>query len=394
MTVVLLVTIDIKIFLMYLTIMIMYFIIYITFHKKNYYLSDEVLRNKALLNSYITETITAYKTINNLNIHDKIINNFKNKYKKYSKINKEYETLKNKEFLLNNLITNISIFLLILYSFINKNNIIIIYLLTTLLATSFREILEYQRNLPNIIFSIKHILEIIEIHKQKTNSSNSILIKQLTKTFDEKTVLKNINLKIKKGEKIFVTGKSGSGKSTLFKIIKGYYNYKGLCLVDGKKSNEYNNLNIIYVSQNEKLFTGTILDNLKIIKYKPINKMICEIEKLKNEEIIYENGFNISEGQKQRIALARSLSKFDTIIIDEALNAVDTNMERRILKRLLEEYKKKTIIFISHRLDNLDLFDRLIKIENGKIILDEKRNIKKGSIYEIRNKRSHEYLWW
>ena len=84
--------------------------------------------------------------------------------------------------------------------------------------------------------------------------------------------------------------------------------------------------------------------------------------------MIEENGFNISGGEKQRIILARTLlRKFEILLIDEGLNQMDHNLERRILKYLFNKYKDKTIIIISHRLNNQDLFDQLIEINDGKL---------------------------
>ena len=81
-----------------------------------------------------------------------------------------------------------------------------------------------------------------------------------------------------------------------------------------------------------------------------------------------ENGQNISGGQKQRIILARTLLKKSNImLIDEGLNAIDVNLERKILKNIFREYKNKTIIIVSHRLENMDLYNKVIKLENGMI---------------------------
>ena len=105
-------------------------------------------------------------------------------------------------------------------------------------------------------------------------------------------------------------------------------------------------------------------------------KEICYTDEIVNDNflkynlLLEENGFNISSGQKQRIVLARALQNFDILIIDEALSNINSNLERKILKKLIKIYHHKTIIFITHRLDNLDLFDRYIKLENGQIILD------------------------
>ena len=84
--------------------------------------------------------------------------------------------------------------------------------------------------------------------------------------------------------------------------------------------------------------------------------------------LIEENGFNLSGGQKQRIILARTiLKKFNILLIDEGLNQMDIELERKILINLFKKFKDKTIIVISHRMDNMDLYDRKIKLEEGTI---------------------------
>jgi len=81
-----------------------------------------------------------------------------------------------------------------------------------------------------------------------------------------------------------------------------------------------------------------------------------------------ENGVNLSGGQRQRIILARALLKESNIIlIDEGLNEIDINLERKILTNIFNYYQNKTIIIVSHRYDNIDLYNQVIKIEEGKI---------------------------
>ena len=173
-----------------------------------------------------------------------------------------------------------------------------------------------------------------------------------------------------------ITGSSGSGKSTLFKIIKGYYkDYEGSVKIGDYEISNCHFNNIAYVSQSEILFTGTLEDNLIDKKLNSIK--ICEIDnfvKKNSLSLIEENGFNLSSGQKQRIILARALKNFQILIIDEGLSQVSVDMERRILKKLFKTFPNKTIIFISHRLDNLDLFELYIKLQKGQIVLNTKRN--------------------
>ena len=195
---------------------------------------------------------------------------------------------------------------------------------------------------------------------------NSIIIvfgkdnfKKLLLEIEVSRIPKCINFNTE-NEKIMLLGESGIGKSTLLKMIKGYLDnnfiYPNIKLND-----------IIYISQNEILFTDTIYNNLIIgnSNEKELSKVIklCCLEsvikkrKLGLQSLIEENGYNLSGGEKQRIILARALLKNPKILlIDEGLNKLDINTERKILKNLFDKLKDKTIIIISHRIDNIDLF--------------------------------------
>ena len=185
-------------------------------------------------------------------------------------------------------------------------------------------------------------------------------------------ILNNINLEIRKGEKVIITGVSGSGKSTLVKLIKGYYKSH---IRIGNKSIDTKLNNVSYVSKNDFLFEDTLYGNLMSDDNEKVNEMI-ELCQIKNDlnMFIEENGFNVSGGEKARIVLARTLLKpFNILIIDEGLDEVDINTERKILKNIFDKFMNKTIIVISHRLDNMDLYNHWIEINNGKIINDVRK---------------------
>jgi ATP-binding cassette subfamily B protein len=371
---------NIKIFIVLLIFILIYLLLYYCFKNRNYFLISHSQYLKSITNSYMIESIMGFETIKNLNIEKQNFENYKNKNLTLLKTNNKMEKLYNQETLLKDLIDNLNIFLVIFLALKAKNlNIsflITIYIFSSLLFSSVRTILDFDLDIKEIISAINHINELlinkprIKIRKQTTGDIN---INNLSYSFDKVNyVLKNINLKIKKGSKIMITGPSGSGKSTLFKIVKGYYNdYKGQVLINDLDIKQYFFDSLIYISQNEILFTGTLKDNLNI-KTNYSND-VCELQSIGNT-IIEENGFNLSGGQKQRIILARALGDFQTLIIDEGLSEVDINLERKIIKKLFHQNKDKTIIYISHRLDNLDLFERLIKLENGKVVLDETRH--------------------
>ena len=202
---------------------------------------------------------------------------------------------------------------------------------------------------------------------------------------DKDLILKNINLEIKSKEKVLIIGNSGCGKSTFMKLLLNYNNIeRNKIIIDDKDINDYNikelRNNIAYVSQNETLYTDSIYNNivlnnvdvsynkfLDICKLTEVDKLV-ENKYLGYDTLLEENGFNISGGEKNRIVLSRALLKnFNVLMLDEALNEIDINMERRILKNIFNKYFNKTIIIVSHRLENMDLFDKVIKFSNGSI---------------------------
>ncbi|MDH3324915.1 MAG: ABC transporter ATP-binding protein/permease [Candidatus Peregrinibacteria bacterium] len=225
--------------------------------------------------------------------------------------------------------------------------------------------------------------------KNINNESKLALeIKNLSFTYPQKskTILKNINLEIKKGEKIGIAGTSGCGKSTLIKIIlKLIHNYSGkiyflgnpLCTISRKEISK----KISYIPQKTYIFSGTIKENVIYgITKKTSDEAI--INALKQANIydetksvlgglsgkVSENGNNLSGGQKQRIALARLILKSPEILIfDEATSALDNTNEAIIQKNIENIFSDKTIITIAHRLTTLKNSDKIFVFNKGQI---------------------------
>ena len=397
---ILLYSINKILFLIIILTTISYIIIIKIFHKRINININKTLNNKANLNSYMIEAISGFKTIQGLNLKEKINKIFETKHDKYLNQNLKLENTLNNQILLKDIISNIcNITILIIGIYFIKESqmslsIFITYnILTNLFLDPIRNIIDLDFEMKEVITTIKRVLDLSEdTYKQNDEKINLIEFRNMSYTFDDENyILKNINLKINKGEKIIISGKSGSGKSTLLKILKGYYlNYEGKVLINNKPINAcYNKIN--YITGKETIFTTSIQKNIEIKGSKDLNKIkqMCYLDEIAQENdlgyhtLLEENGFNISDGQKQRIVLARSLQDFSLLIIDEGLNALDINLERKILKNLFKYYKDKTIIIISHRLNNLDLFDRFIKLEDGQITLD---NIKEKDILKKHRK--------
>lgn len=378
-------SIDTSVFIITLISVLLLTLITSIYQNKQRVWISEMIRTKALNSSYIVESIMGFETIKNLNITPKIYNAFNHKYQNFINSQKKLSTNEENHNLLKNMLETLSTFLIVIFITKNSNDptlFITLFILSSLLISTCKTIFNYSYQINEVKSALSNITELTTKKSEnikQTKARGDIVITNLNYTFNrENHVLKNLNLKIPKSSKVMVTGDSGSGKSTLFKIIKGYYkDYQGSVKIGDKEIKNYNFNNILYVSQKEILFTGTLEDNLNLKKPNYKNTKICEIDKFAKGnyyQIIEEDGFNLSGGQKQRIVLARALNNFDILIIDEGLNQVSVDMERRILKNIIKNYKTKTIIYISHRLDNLDLFDKYIKLQNGKVVVDTSRN--------------------
>ncbi|MBR3362800.1 MAG: peptidase domain-containing ABC transporter [Bacilli bacterium] len=380
-----------KLFIISLFILMFYVLIMIVYHKKMNINIYSVLEEKSKLNSFMTESIYGFESIKGIDAEDRIINIFSNKYDGYVNSKMSLAGVINRQNVLKDMVGSYGLMLILVVGIllVKKGVMSLGVFITYNLLLSF--FLEPFKNIINLDYEIKEarnaldrIFCLIDIdERNKIISSGNIEICNLSFSFDDiHYVLKGINIKIKEGNKVLITGNSGSGKSTLLKIIKGYYNdFDGELLIGGKKDSFLEN--VVYISNMGTLFTGTINYNLKLKGNDELEQRIkmCVVDEiinrypLRGNTLLEEDGFNISAGQKQRLILARSLHNFSVLLIDEGLNAVDVNLERRILKNLFQKYKNKTIIIVSHRLDNLDLFDEYIKLDNGQVVFS---SIKSG----------------
>lgn len=399
-SIIILYIINNTLFFIALIILILYLLIILIFKNPLRKNAEEIQELKANTTSYMIESISGFETVKGINIEKNIINNFENKYVKLIKKIFKYESLNNIIYFLKELINNLGhviiIFIGSLLVFEEKmsiGNLMVFISLLTYFLEPIRTIIDLDLTIKQASISLKRVLNLLYNSKTKgiieKLNYNEIKINNLDYTYNDKNyILKNINLKLNK-EKIMIIGDSGSGKSTLLKLLMKYHDVsKNKIVIDNIDINDYKEetirKNISYISQNEILFTDTIYNNLKtdnsIIDEDILEiSKTCEIDEFTNDlglnMLIEENGYNLSGGEKQRIILGRTLLKpFQILLIDEGLNQMDVNLERRILKKIFEKHKDKLIIIISHRLENMDLYDRVIELKNGEIVKDVNKN--------------------
>ena len=353
------------------------------------------------INTYLIEGISNVDTIKGSHLEKRLIDKFSYKYKNfldtiynYSLINEIFLYLKNN---LSDIIHMLIYGLGSYYVIKNKlslSSLIIYQLFSSYFLNSFFNLIMLFDNFNSYKIALSRVEEIFLINKENFKNNffylpytlkGSIVIDNLNYKVNTKVLFNNLNLKINPKEKILLCGESGSGKSTLVKMLMRYIETDfGNIKISDIDINHYHleNLrnNITYITSNEYLFTDTIKNNILLNKEIPDEEFykICKLclvddivknSDLKYEKIIEENGFNFSNGERQRIILARSLLRKSSIyIFDEALGQIDINKEKKILTNIFNYLEDKIIIVISHRFNNKKLFDRVLKLDKGVII--------------------------
>jgi len=255
-------------------------------------------------------------------------------------------------------------------------------------------------NLPIINEIVSQIYLNNKTYNNSTNKklkfNKNIVLENINFSYNKKeNILKNINLSIKKGQKVGFIGKTGSGKSTLLDVIMGLLNPKSgkiksdETLLDETNKKEWQK-NFAHVPQSIFLSDATILENIAfgIPKNQIDTKKVIEAAKeaclhdfiltlpQKYDTYVGERGVQLSGGQRQRIGIARALYKnAEVIIFDEATSALDNETEKQVMKAINNLNEKLTILMIAHRLSTLEDCDVIYKLENGKIV-DTFANIK------------------
>ena len=233
----------------------------------------------------------------------------------------------------------------------------------------------------------KNKYEFVKENGEKTEVLGNIDIKNIVFGYnEEKTVLKNISITAKQGEKIALVGATGSGKTTIANLINRFYDVNsGKILFDGINVNSIKKAdlrkNVGVVLQETNLFTGTVLENLRYGHLDATREECIEackktgahefIEKLPEQydTVLRSGGENLSQGQRQLLGISRALlENKPVLILDEATSSIDTKTENVVQKAMYVLMEGRTVFIIAHRLSTISNSDRIIVLDNGEIL--------------------------
>ena len=272
------------------------------------------------------------------------------------------------------------------YCFMSKNitlsMLIVLSFIINLINSSLKDIVSL---IPGLFYSKSIIRKIDDFYSIDLNSKGfqvaldyDINIDDLSFGYNSlNNIISNLNLRIKRGEKVIIKGESGKGKSTLCRILNKELDYKGSIKIGDVELSSINNESlksqITYSSQDEYIFNASVKDNILMgrkVSDEEFNKIkeVCCLDRIiknrpfKYDTFLYDGGKELSGGERNLIILARSLvNKSNIYIFDETLKELNDSVENQVLKNIFKNYKDKTIIYVSHK-NKKNYFGRVIYV--------------------------------
>ncbi len=393
---------NVVLFFLALLCVPIYIIIVFAFMKMFGYLNYEVMESNAIMSSSVIEDINGIETIKSLTSEEV----------SYQRIDKEFVDFLEKSFRLHKygaiqvsiktaakLILNIVILWygarLVMTGKISVGQMIAFNVLLGYFSSPIENMINLQIKLQSARIANTRLNEVYLVDSEFENNGElsegsfldgDISFEKLSYKYGYgRDTLSDINLTIKKGSKVSLVGASGSGKTTLAKMIVNFYEpIQGLIRLNGYDLKDIDKTvlrqHINYLPQQAYVFSGTIMDNLTLgAKEDTIQEDIiraCEIAEIHSDieqmplgyQTELSDSTGVSGGQKQRIALARALlTQAPVLILDEATSSLDVLTEKKIVNNLMA-MTNKTIVFVAHRLSIAQRTDRIIVMDQGKIV--------------------------
>lgn len=391
-----------NLFLLSLISIPIYIFIIFSFMKPFEKMNHDVMQSNSMVSSAIIEDINGIETIKSLtseeNRYQNIDSEFVDYLEKSFKLTK-YSILQTNLKQGTKLVLNIFILWLgaqlVMSSKISIGQLITFNTLLSYFTTPMENIINLQTKLQSAKVANNRLNEVYlvesEFQVQKNPVHSNFLMGDIE--FDDlsykygfgRDTLTDINLTIKEGDKVSLVGVSGSGKTTLAKMIVNFFDpYKGHISINHQDIKNIDKKvlrrHINYLPQQAYIFNGSILENLTLggnnmISQEDILKA-CELAEIRQDiermpmgyQTQLSDGAGLSGGQKQRIALARALlTKSPVLILDEATSALDVLTEKKVIDNLMS-LTDKTILFVAHRLSIAERTNRVIVLDQGKII--------------------------
>ena len=391
-----------NLFLLSLISIPIYMFIIFSFMKPFEKMNHDVMQSNSMVSSAIIEDINGIETIKSLtseeNRYQNIDSEFVDYLEKSFKLSK-YSILQTSLKQGTKLVLNILILWfgaqLVMSSKISIGQLITFNTLLSYFTTPMENIINLQTKLQSAKVANNRLNEVYlvesEFQVQENPVHSHFLMGDIE--FDDlsykygfgRDTLTDINLTIKEGDKVSLVGVSGSGKTTLAKMIVNFFDpYKGQITINHQDIKNIDKKilrrHINYLPQQAYIFNGSILENLTLggnsmISQEDILKA-CELAEIRQDiermpmgyQTQLSDGAGLSGGQKQRIALARALlTKSPVLILDEATSALDVLTEKKVIDNLMS-LTDKTILFVAHRLSIAERTNRVIVLDQGKII--------------------------
>lgn len=384
---------------------------------KNRVISGEFVQKYKLLAHYVNENIIGIKTVKSMFVENPVFQKGLGYFDSMRSLNIKIAMLEN---FTNAVLQPVGLFFIIgVFAFFYKTNAfnfasfaVIVYAINRV----FVNIQLSQTQAHKIITQIPHLMSVLDYEKEivrhreedtgtkKFNFSRVLELQNISFAYgNDRRVLSGISFSVKKGEMIGLVGPSGAGKTTFVDILLRLLKpEEGHVLLDGEDITGVSlsewRTKVGYVSQDIFLMNDTVENNIKFydsdMKIEDIKEAarvagihdFIETLPQKYQTIVGERGVRLSGGQRQRVVLARVIArKPDVLILDEATSALDNESEAMIQKSIEKLKGKITVIAIAHRLSTVMASDRLIVLENGKIV-------ETGSPSELLNKKDSHFF--